>query len=184
MRYFTGFLIAIGLIVLLFVVILKSGGNSGNAPQKQINLATYASSDAIAQLTIDGPINADQTHTQVQISVSQAETTFQILTGYQGTIQTSKTFQNNQNSYSAFLQALDVAGFTKGSSVNIPDKQGYCPTGDRYTFELMQTGSDIENYWSTSCGGQGTYKGNTLDTLSLFEAQVPNYDDLTGSLQL
>src|ERR1700729_3669720 len=133
MRYFTGFLIAIGLIVLLFVIILKSGGNSGGAPQKQINLANYASSDAVTQLTIGGPINADQTHVQVQISVGQTETMFQILNGYQGTVQNSKTFSNNQNSYSAFLQALAVAGFTKGSTVNIPDKQGYCPTGDRYT---------------------------------------------------
>jgi len=180
MRYFIGFLIAIGLIVLLFVIILKSFGHS--TPQKQIDLASYASSNAIVQLTIDGPVTADQNHQQVQISVGQTETTFQILQGYQGMVATNKTFANNEASYSAFLQALAVAGFTDGNKVNIPDKEGYCAAGERYTFELIQTGSDIENYWTTSCGG-GTYKGNASQTLALFEAQVPNYSNLASNLQ-
>jgi hypothetical protein len=182
MRYFTGFLIAIGLIVLLFVVILKSGGSS-TPPAKQINLNSYASGAAIVQLTIDGPINANQTHQQVQVSVGQTETTFLIMQGYQGTVQKSQTFTNNQDSYSALLQALMVAGFTKGTSTKIADKQGYCPEGERYTFELMESGSDIENYWATSCGGTSTYKGDVVQTLALFQAQVPNYDTLTSGLQ-
>src|SRR6266446_1088884 len=114
MRYFTGFLIFIGLIVLVFVNILKSGGSS--TPPKQINLNSYANSAAIAQLTIDGPINANQTHQEEQISVGQTQTTFSILQGYQGRELTNKTFDNNQAAFSAFLQALAVAGFTKGSS--------------------------------------------------------------------
>jgi hypothetical protein len=180
MRFFTGFLIAIGLIVLLFVIILKSGGGPKTQP---FNLNSYANSGAVAQLVIDGPITADQTHQSVQISVGATQTTFQIIQGYQGRVQTSKTYENNETSYSAFLQALTVAGFTEGSKVQIPNKQGYCADGERYTFQLLENSSAILNYWSTSCGsGSGTFRGDTTQTVSLFQAQVPNYLDLTANL--
>lgn len=182
MRYFTGFLIAIGLIVLLFVVILRSGGGP---KQKQINLDSYASTGAVAQLTIDGPITADQTHQAVQIAVNANQTTFQVLQGYEGQVQTTKTFEANQASFSVFLHALNLAGFSQGNNASsVSDDRGYCPGGDRYIFELQQNGSDVFRYWATACGGQGSSKAQVSTVLSLFQAQVPDYDDLTGNVQI
>jgi hypothetical protein len=179
MRFFTGFLIFLGLIVLLFVIILKHG----NAPKTQpINLASYSNTGAVAKLTVDGPIVADIQHRSVQITVGATQTTFQIITGYQGSVIANRNIANNEASYSAFLQALAVSGFTNGISEQIPNKQGFCPSGERFTFELLENNSDIINYWATSCGGQGTYRGSTTTTVQLFEAQVPAYNDLTQNL--
>lgn len=182
MRFFTAFLIAIGLLVLIFVIIFKSIGSNG-PKQQQIDLNSYANTSAVAQLTIDGPVNADQTHEQVVITVGNTNTQFQILSGYQGRVLTSKTFDNNEASFAAFLRALNIAGFTKGNAdPNLSDPRGYCPDGERYIFQLAQGSDTIEKYWATSCGGQGTYGGSTLQTLDLFQNQVPNYTDLTGNL--
>jgi len=183
MRFFTAFLIAIGLLVLIFVIIFKSIGSGGGPKQQQIDLNSYANTSAVAQLTIDGPINADQIHQQVQITVGNTNTQFQILSGYQGQVVTSKTFANNEPAFAAFLHALNIAGFTKGDSdPKLSDPRGYCPDGDRYIFELDQGSDTIEKYWATSCGGEGTYGGNTEQTLDLFQNQVPHYSDLTANL--
>ncbi len=180
MRFFTGFLIFLGLIVLLFVVILKHG----NAPKTEpFNLASYANSGAVAQMLIDGPINTPVAHRQVEVTVGATQTNFQILVGYQGRAAVSRNILNNQTSYSSFLQALAVAGFTQGEKTPIPNKQGFCPDGERYTFQLIENDSAILDYWATSCGGQGTFRGNTSAVVQLFEAQVPAYEDLTGNLE-
>jgi hypothetical protein len=177
MRYFTGFLIAIGLIILIFVIILKGGGKASVPP---INLNSYANSDAIVQLIIDGPINADQNHQEIEIDISQSENSIQLLKGYQGTVASSKLYQNNQEAYAVFLHALTLDGFTKGvASSSDSDERGYCATGERYILELTNGGNTIARYWATSCGGQGTYKGNVTATLNLFEQQIPDFATLT-----
>lgn len=182
MRFLTGILITIGLIVLVFVVILKSGGGPKQQP---FNLNGYASTNAIAQLTIDGPIDADQQHQAVQVGVSSTGTTFEILHGYQGSVQTNKVFGNNQASFAVFLHALNLLGFSEGNRAqSLRDDRGYCPSGDRYVFELIDNGNDVFRYWATSCGGQGSFKGDVSDTLALFRAQVPNYDTLTENVTL
>ena len=180
MRYFTGFLIAIGLIVLIFVIIFKGGGNK--TQQQQIDLNSYANSEAIVQLTIDGPETADQTHQAVRISIGRSESRFELLKGYQGDVVKTKSYQNNQESYSVFLRALNLAGFTRGSSnPKTGDERGYCPNGERYIYELNDASDQIERYWSTSCG-QGTYRGSSTQTLLLFQKQIPDYDDLTSDV--
>ena len=180
MRYFMGFLIAIGLIVLIFVIILKGG--SHNSGQPQIDLNSYATTSATAQLTLDGPITSDKTHQSYQISVGRDQVTFQLMQGYEGKVVSSKTYDSNANAFGVFLRALSLAGFTKGNNdPKLTDERGYCATGDRYIFELTQGADTIERYWATSCGSQGTYKGNVLQTLSLFQKQVPDYNNLTGN---
>lgn len=179
MRYFTGFLIAIGLIVLIFVIILKGGSGT---KQQQIDLNSYANSEAQVQLTIDGPITADQTHQEIQITVGRSQSQFELLSGYQNSVQATKSYQNNQDAYTVFLHALNLVGFTKGNSdPKSSDERGYCPNGERYIFELTQGSDQIQRYWSTSCG-QGTYHGNTAQTLALFQKQIPDYDVLTSSI--
>ena len=61
---------------------------------------------------------------------------------------------------------------------------GLCPLGDRYVFEFKQDGKELERYWATNCGGTKTYSGNVSLTLALFQAQIPNYNDLVQSISL
>lgn len=185
MRYFIGFLVTIGLIIVLIVLLFTGGGGSKKAkPKTVMSLADYASTDAVARLTIDGPINADQSHQAVRITVGQADVTYEQIQGYQGTVVNSQSYANNQSAYSNFLYAIGHVGFTRGdSSAALANEKGYCPLGSRYIFELIENSQDIERYWATTCGNPKTYKGSVPSTLSLFELQVPNYNDLIQNLQ-
>lgn len=184
MRYFIGFIATIGLIIILILLIFHGGSNKAKVPTTAKTLDSYANTNAEAQLTIDGPINAPQNHQQIQISVGQDETTFEQLQGYNGSVVNLQSFTNTEASYSAFLHALTVAGFTDGNtSSSLGDDQGYCPLGSRYIFQLTQNGNNIERFWATNCGNPKTYLGNLNLTLALFQAQVPGYNTLTQNIQ-
>jgi hypothetical protein len=184
MRYFVAFIAMLGLLFLLLFLLLHGGGKP-KVPTTHKTLISYAMTDAQARLTIDGPINADLNHRAIRIIVDQNQVSYEQIKGYQNTVINHQSFVNNQTAYVNFLAALQHAGFTVG--VNDPalkDERGYCPTGDRYVFELKQDGHELERYWATSCGKPKTYKGALTPTLSLFQAQVPGYIRLSQGLGL
>lgn len=181
-RYFIGLFIALGLIILL-IILLLSGGKKSNAPTKK--LYDYASTDAQVSVTIDGPINAASLHQQIRIIVDNTNVTYEQIQGYDGNVVDTHLYANTENSYNAFLHALRHAGFSAGDNNPALSKDGlgYCPTGQRYIFELTQDDNNLQKYWNTSCGGgPKTYLGNTPLTLTLFRAQVPDYNQLTNGL--
>jgi hypothetical protein len=179
MRYFFAFLATLVLIFLLIFLLFRGGGNP-KIPLTIKTLHSYASTDAEAQLTIDGPINADLNHQQVRIRVNRDDVTFEQLQGYDGNVINTQSYANTENAYTNFLFALARSGFTNGNNdPNSSDERGFCPQADRYVFQLRQDGKDIERYWATSCGNPKTYLGSLNLTLSLFQAQVPNYTELT-----
>jgi hypothetical protein len=176
MRYLIGFIIAIGLIVLVFVLILHafSGGSSQSTTKP---LADYANTTTTVALVMDGPINADQTHYEMQMTVGNDESQIELMQGYQGTVTNSATYANNAASYTEFLRALDLAGYDKGDTSKGADTNplGYCALGNRYSFEILNGSKSIQNFWGTSCGGQGTFKGDGTMVKTLFIAQFPAY---------
>lgn len=184
-RYFIGFIATIGLIILMIVLIFSGGGNKNKpkiAPTPK-TLSSYADTDAVVSMTIDGPINANQDHQQVQVVVSNQDATFFHIQGYQGNVVNRQDFANNTNAFTNFLFALERVGFTLGNnSSSLKDERGRCPTGDRYIFEMTQNGQVLQRYWATSCGGLHTYNGAFNTTVQLFRDQIPNYDDLTSSI--
>ncbi|HSW85199.1 MAG TPA: hypothetical protein VLF79_01110 [Candidatus Saccharimonadales bacterium] len=182
MRYILAFLVVVVLIFSLLLLLFHGGSKP---PKVSRSLGSYADTDAIASLTIDGPVNTDLIHQSVQISVGQDEVTYEQIQGYQGTVVNQQSFASNSNAYANFLLALQHAGFRLGDNNPLyKDDRGYCPLGDRYIFEFIDQGQQLERYWATSCGKPSTYRGNTSLTLSLFKAQVPNYNMLTSSLDL
>jgi len=183
MRYFLGLLIALGLIVLVFILVLKGFSGQPATPTKP--LVDYATTNIVAELTINGPVIANQTHQALQITVGQSQAQINILQGYEGTVVNTKIYANNQAAYGVFLRAIDILNFSKGNADPAKaDERGYCPEGDSYVYELNNGVKDIERYWATSCGNQGTFKGNALIINDLFEKQIPDYGTLTQSLQL
>jgi hypothetical protein len=177
MRYFVGFLLAIGLLILL-IILLVGGGGKNKVPETKKPLTSYASTDAVAKLTIDGPINAQSIHQQTQITVGRDEVVFEQITGYEGNATTRKSYTNNQNAYTNFLYGLSHVGFTLGDTSISGDERGHCPLGNRYVFELIDNGNKVEHFWATSCGKPKTYGGLVGDTLTLFQRQVPDYRQL------
>ncbi len=187
MRYFVGFLITIGLIIVLILMLFGGGSKKSKTPTISTKtLVSYADSSAEARMTVDGPVNADSTHNRFRINVTKNEVIYQQMKGYEGAVVKNTRYDNNKDAYAYFLRALSIAGFTQGN----PDKQakderGYCPLGNRYVFEFIQDGKTIERYWATNCGKPATYLGSRDLTIQLFEKQVPDFEkvNLTRDLQ-
>jgi len=178
MRYFIAFAAMLGLLFLVLFLLFHGSGKPA-APVTHKALSSYSNTDAQAQLTIDGPVNDDQEHRALRITVGSNAVTFEALQGYQGNVTNTQTFGNNPDAYANFLLALAYAGFTQGNNTKaFSDERGRCPLGNRYVFSFSQDGRSIERYWATSCNGDKTYQGNLGLSLDLFEAQVPNYGQL------
>jgi hypothetical protein len=185
MRYFLGFLISIGLIIVLIFLLFHGGGSKAKVPTTAKTLESYASTDAEVRLTIDGPVNSQQEHQQIRVTVDRSQATFEQISGYEGQVVQQQQFASNDNAFQVFLHSLGHAGFTQGNTdKSLSDERGYCPLGDRYIFELIQNGQSIERFWATSCGKPKTYLGSLDLTLSLFKAQIPKYSDLTDNVVL
>ncbi len=179
-KYIIAFLVAIGMIVLVFVLFL-SGSSSKNSTKPSITIS--GATDTV-QMTIDGPEAANQTHNSVQISINQGQATINILQGYQGTVVNSASYLNNQAAYTVLLHALNLASFTKPRSTSLTDERGVCPLGNRYIYEVIRNAKDVQRQWATSCGGQGTFGGKLSLVNTLFENQIPDFSKLTGELNL
>jgi hypothetical protein len=181
MRFFIGFLVTVGLIVLIIILLIRGGGGSATNVPKVLNLGDYATSTTAAQLIIDSPIVAEPNHKEIKIVVTQNDVTFTEYQGYEATVIRTQSFPNNQVAYAVFLHALQNNGFNLG--VNDPalhDERGYCADGSRYIYSFADNNADKFRTWSTSCGGQGTFKGVPSEVRALFRLQVPGYDTLTS----
>jgi hypothetical protein len=184
MRYFLGFLVSIGLIIVL-IFLLFHGGGKAKVPSTAKTLESYATTNAEVRMTIDAPVNSQEQHQDILVTVNSDQVTFEQQSGYDGQVVNQQQFASNDNAFQVFLRALDYAGFTNGDTdKSLSDERGYCPLGDRYIFELIQNGQDVERYWATSCSNPKTYKGNLDLTVTLFQNQVPQYGSLTSGVAL
>lgn len=176
MKYFFGFLVSIGLIILVVVMVLR--GFSGDGPIKnKTSLGDYATTDAVVQMTVDGPIIAEADHRAYRITVGNSQVTVEALKGYQYETIENKFFTSNQEAYSNFLRAIDNAGFSRGNEkLKDQDPRGVCAKGDRFSFKILNGATEVQNYWGTSCGGHGNFKGNISEVKSLFMRQIPGPD--------
>ncbi len=183
MKYIIGFLVSIGLLILVFVLIFRGGGD--DTPQNQpAQLVTYATTDTTVRLIQDYPVTANQTHHELVTTVGRDQVTFTVENGYEGQVLRSQNYANNETAYANFLRALQVAGYNNGTSdADKRDERGYCPTGYRYIYEIINgSGNVTQRYWSTSCGNIGNFKGKTDTIRSLYRSQVPDYNKLTSNL--
>lgn len=174
MKYLLAFLAAIGLVIVVFILLLRAFSGGGE-PAKEIDLLSYANTNTEVRLSVDGPVSANQTHRGYRITVGRNDATIETTIGYEGQRTFTQTYASNVNAYATFLRALEIQGFTKGDTdPERADDRGYCPDGDRYAFEIVQNGKLTQRFWSTSCG-KGTYGGNSGQTRLLFERQIPDF---------
>lgn len=188
LRYFIGFFVAIGLIIILIVLLFGGDGKkttttSNEQPPKQ--LTDLSKTDGEVRMTIAGQIRATQLYREIVITSSRDKNTIQIINGYQGDVADSRSFDNNEQGFYAFLRALNFAGYMNGDkSEELANDVGHCSLGQRYIFEIIENGETTQRYWSTSCGKNSpkTYLGSTSTTMTLFEKQIPGYDDITDDV--
>lgn len=177
-RYVLWLIAVIGLVVVLIMLLLP--GNHKTISGNQF--ISYSSSNSVASLIIDAPENANSTHQAVKISVSQNSVVYQQLSTYKYNVVNQQSYPNNQTAYKVFLRSLYFANFLRGNT-NPADANPYgiCPLGDRYIFNFVNNNQSVIHTWTTSCG-QKTYYGNANLTVSLFENQVPNFQNLTQNI--
>ena len=183
MKYFFGFLITILLLFLLVFLLVGRGGQS--APTVQRKMSDFANSSSSVSLTTMGIINYHKEHRQIRITVDQDNITYEVISGYGNNVIQIKKFPNTSEAYSTFLQALGLAGYLNGKNEKeLSDYRGYCPLGQTYVYNLEDSGDKVQQLWSTNCGGTKTYYGNATLTQTLFQNQVPDYQNLSQNVQL
>lgn len=179
MRYIIGVLVAAGLVVLI-IILLVSGGTP--APQP-INLNQLAGTDTKVRLIEQGDLTADQNRRSVEITVGRDVSEMDVIQGYQGHVIRSSQSANNQAAFAVFLHGLTLNGFNLGD--NNPansDERGHCALGQRYLYEVISPDGAIrQKYWNDTCG-VGTFKGNASTIQTLFNKQIPNYDQLISGV--
>ncbi len=182
------FIIGMGLAIILVIVLLALiiFQHSGPKVKTPLVMASYANNrTAQVAMLIDGPVNAVSLHNQVQVVVTNSVTTFNIFVGYDDQLVSTHSYPMTVASFHVFLRSLEFANFNSGSNnPSLSQASGYCPTGDRYIFSFDVNSRQVERYWATNCAGPHTYYGDLSLTLALFQAQVPNYQDMISSLNL
>lgn len=176
MRYVFGFLAAVGLVVLVFILIVR-GFNQGE-PKLQTNLVDYAKTQTVVRMVEEGEVNADQDHRSVSVVIGRASSTIDLVQGYEGHVIQNKSYPNNEDAFATFLRALQLQGFAEGDpDPEKQDSRGECPAGEVYTFEIITGSATVQKFWTTSCGG-GTFKGKSAVVRQLFRAQIPDYSEV------
>lgn len=187
MRYIIGFILSIILIIFALTLIFRSHNNDATeVPKASIVLLDYANTDKTVEYTIDNPVSANQTHSQISITVGRDAATLNVYRGYQEEVLRTQTYPNNQTAYANFLRALQVAGYTTGKDdADLRDERGFCPAGRRYIYEIKDGATSTQRLWSTSCNTSiGNFKGNASVVRDLFIKQIPDYGKLTSNISL
>jgi hypothetical protein len=181
-RYIIGFLLAVGLIIIVIILIIHA---LSGTPQQPLNLNSYVNSGATVQYTIDSPVSAETTHHDIIINVGSAQSSIEVTQGYEGQVVTLNTYPMSTNAYAVFLKALALNGFTNGNNnPALSDERGHCALGDRYIFQVINSNSsNLERYWYSSCG-TGTFQGDVSVIQQLFIDQIPDYSTVTANITL
>lgn len=147
-----------------------------------LELVDYADeSDTVMQYTIDGPINARENHRSIRFSIGPNSRSVEVIRGYGNEVIDSQTLGNDRQSYLAFLEALEGANFTnqRGGS---EEPEGACPTTRRYLYQIVEDGETVMNLWSGDCT-RGTFGGSASTTQELFQAQLPDFFEITRDVR-
>lgn len=174
-RVFIFVLVSAGLIWLTVLLIGKAFSTTSSTtttPTK--SLVNYATTDAEFVMLIDGPVESDQTHQSLRITVSRDQNVIQLMNGYEGQVVNQQSFASNSTAYAAFLKSLDKAGFAKKALTTVSsDERGYCPLRNRFVYTIEENGAQKQRVWTTSCG-IGNYAGTQSLTRRLFIDQIPS----------
>lgn len=179
MKYLIGLVVTI--LVILFIIVRLLGGGGDKSSEVPKKLADYGATSTTMRYVIDTAIVAPENHRRVEIIVGRDDAVLNVQKGYDGEIIRSRSYDMTPSAYTNFLFALDrTAGYTKGNDdSNVRDERGYCATGNRFSYDIIDgSGTLLQHYWSTTCK-QRTFNGDAGAVMSLFEDQIPDFNQLT-----
>lgn len=172
--------IIIGAIVFIFLIgaifFALSGRLFGGKDEERPLVADVTSSRSV-RMTVDGPIVANETRQSYRITVGYERRVVEGMKTYTREVVSTQTLDNNRTAYSEFVNALSRAGYDKRRNVKdeAANPLGVCPSGQRYTFELLDSGRVIDAAWTTSCGNvRGNLGAPGSGLKLLFDKQIDN----------
>ncbi len=186
-RYFVVFLIAIGLVVLLFISIFNGGTKQPKSNEfTSTTITKLSTADSAVSMSIEGSVTAPVNHNKVVVKVNKSDAEIDVYQGYDNKIINTKSYPNTVNSYETFLRSIYFAGFTQGQyNASLANPAGRCSMGSTYTYNIYLNGSTVQSYWETDCGGVSkTFKGSSSVVQSLFRQQIPDYNSISSNLNL
>ena len=192
LRIFPLILIVV-VIIALIAGMITVGKYLFTDKQEPVDEATVTAQDELltlnvsrsVQMTIRGPIVADEEFKTERIVVSPVSREYKTYSGYLDSVQNSKSYDNNNSAYEEFVYALDKADFTrsdKKSSDEPEDIRGICATGKIYEFEILNANEPVKRYWTSTCkGSSGTFRASVEQVTNLFAGQIPEGERPTFS---
>ena len=152
---------------------------------KTIKLADFATNGSQMRYVITGPVVANQNFRETTISVSATQAVVEVKRGYEQPPTLSRAFANNQTAFNAFIAALGVNGFTNTKVAPAgANRLGSCSLASKFSYQVYVNGGFVQDSWNTSCDTkQGTFAGSTSVVQQLFQAQIPDYAAIVGSVQ-
>jgi hypothetical protein len=178
--------VAVVVIIIGIIAAFSAGkkGSTTTTPTQQ-SLTDHTTDGSEVRLTIEGPVNADELHRSTTISVSRDGRAIEADKTYNDVPAASATYQNNQDAFDDFMQALQNAGFTRQASGSTTQSEvGQCPLGQRYIYELVTNDAIALRSWSSTCQLRGEpFAGNAGLVAELFQAQIPDYNKVLNAAQ-
>lgn len=182
------------IVIAIVIAALVSVGRAllgGDQQTTETNVGRDALLDTSAgrsvRMTVRGPIVANEEFHSYQITIDSIS---RIMTTYQGYLEqsiASKTYGNNLKAYEQFVYALDKANYMKGAEFegDKDDTRGICATGLVYEFEVLNAASSVKRLWASTCkGSPGSLDASVSQIRNLFEAQIPDSEDLLRKVEL
>lgn len=173
-------IIAVAALVSLARAIFFSGDRDSGSTQ-QVDVSREALLDAgldhRVQMTVRGPIVADEEFNSFRITVQPDARTMTTYQGYLDKQVDRIDLGNNVKAYEEFVNALDKANLTEGEAFkdDADNTKGICATGRIYEYEIIKGDDVIKRLWASTCkGSPGSLKASVDQLTNLFTAQIPD----------
>jgi hypothetical protein len=135
--------------------------------------------DERVEMTVRGPLVADEEFRSYTISVSQKERTMNVYKGYKNDLSKNTKLYNNGESFTQFVYALERVGMTGQIDGVSGETRGICATGELITFNVYNKDELKKTLWASTCdGSKGNMAGDVGKLQRLFSRQIPEYSNL------
>jgi hypothetical protein len=178
-RFIIFLTVVFGILFILFLIFgsgTKKNTAPSAAPQKPLTVRDYTNRDSRMVYTVEGNVRGNNMYRAVRTTVSRDYRLIEVIEGYQNNVIKSQKEANNQEAYATFLAAIESKGYGKERRTNKTDDEGVCPLGQKFVYEIYDGQKQVQRFWGTSCGGQGTSGANNPIVRVLFDRQITNRD--------
>lgn len=180
-----GVVLVLAIFIGIIFAIVNRGSDDPEVEEPGFVLSESINRGSEVEFTVYGRIVADEEFRAIRIRINQQRRVMDVLSGYDLAIENRYELPNTAASYEAFLFAIENEGFLQTRLSEHDSENGKCSNGKRYIYEVSIDGANEHRTWSTSCRNiPGTFSGQARAIERLFQAQIPDYRDLTRRVKL